>query len=359
MATATPSADESVFNVVTEQIKVVFDRIITEVITRRDQLLSEVNEKRREFELTNSSMVENMIELEDMRSQLEKMSVKQNLAMKKQQESLADIDSEISKLRTDINRNTQVKYSCCLDQLIQQVKQFGEIIDASSNLTLAKPKCSKKLSAVQVIKGVEGGEARPSIKLHVDSYQELLYVTQLMGDTVSVFNANNFKFIQDFGRYSLTPGCVTASKEFIYVLSTINGLYQYTSSDFTFVRKVESSFFQLFTNYIGIAVSEDDQVFIMDDCGSIKLYDRTLILKEKLKLDLKKFREPNRVYSMVMKGNNIFILLTNKILLFVPFGDWKNIGFYFKKEEGNDFTNYRISPNKRPGACCFRGPNLP
>ena len=46
-----------------------------------------------------------------MRSHFEKMSVKQNLALRKQQESLAEIDSEIVKLRTDMYRSTQLKYS--------------------------------------------------------------------------------------------------------------------------------------------------------------------------------------------------------------------------------------------------------
>ena len=111
MATASPSADESVFDFMPEQITTVFDRIIKEVTTRRDLLLLEVSEKRKEFESRNSAMIDNVRELEEMRSHFEKMSVKQSLALRKQQESLAEIDSEIDKLRTDMYRSTQLKYS--------------------------------------------------------------------------------------------------------------------------------------------------------------------------------------------------------------------------------------------------------
>ena len=63
-----------------------------------------------------------MRELEEMRTQVEKMSVKQNLAMKKQQESLADIDSEIEKLTAGLTQDSKFKFNCSINQLIEQVK---------------------------------------------------------------------------------------------------------------------------------------------------------------------------------------------------------------------------------------------
>ena len=65
MATASPSADGSVFDFMTEQITTVFDRIIREVTTRRDLLLLEVSEKRKEFQLRNSAMIDSVRELEE------------------------------------------------------------------------------------------------------------------------------------------------------------------------------------------------------------------------------------------------------------------------------------------------------
>ena len=341
MATASPSADESVFDFMTEQITTVFDRIIKEVTTRRDLLLLEVSEKRKEFQLRNSAMIDNVRELEEMRFHLEKMSVKQNLAVRKQQESLAEIDSEINKLRTDMYRSTQLKYGCSSDQLIQLVKQFGEIIDPTNIQAIY----SKKLSAIRVIKEFEGQKIGDQIRFHVDSYKELLYVACSERKTVFVYNINNFKFVKEFGNTDYSPLCVAASREFIYVASTSDQILQYKSTDYSFVGTT-GNYFQT----IGIAVSDENQVFVINQNNQIRIYDRALNFKEEIKLELKKFKESNKdflffitIISMLMREDRIYLLLDNTVLLVVSVGDWKNIDSYFKKEEGNNTIELMLS----------------
>ena len=333
MATASPSADESVFDFMTEQITTVFDRIIKEVTTRRDLLLLEVSEKRKEFQLRNSAMIDSVRELEEMRSQMEKMSVKQNLALRKQQESLAVIDTEIDKLGTDMYRSTQLKYSCSPDQLIQLVKQFGEIIDVTSNLTLAKDRYSKKLTAVKVIDGFG-----KQIKFHLDSYKELLYLTYSGINTVFVCNINDIKFVQEFGDTNYPPSFVAASREFIYVASTSDRIVQYKSTDYSFVG-FTGNYYQI----IGIAVSDENQVFVINQNSHIKIYDRALNFKEEIRLEMKKFREYISIISMFLREDRIFLLSNKRELLVVSVGDWKNMDFYFKKEEGNNTTELILS----------------
>ena len=341
MATASASADVSVFDFMTEQITTVFDRIIKEVRTRRDLLLLEVSEKRKLFQLRNSAMIDNVRELEEMRSQMEKMSVKQNLAVRKQQESLAEIDLEIDKLRTDMYRSTQLKYSCSPDQLIQLVKQFGEII----NPTNIQAIYSKKLTAIRVTSADENES-----KFHVDSYKELLYVTCLGRNTVLVCNINNFKFVKEFGDTKYSPSYVAASREFIYVASSTNNkqmlsadehIVQYKSTDYSFVGIIGC-----YSNTIGIAVSDENQVFAMDHNGQIRIYDRALNFKKEIRLDLKKIGESNKnitIISMLMREDRIYLLSNNKVLLVVSVGDWKNMDSYFKKEEGNNTIELMLS----------------
>ena len=334
MATASPTADESVFDFMTEQITTVFDRIIKEVRTRRDLLLLEVSEKRKEFQLRNSAMIDNVRELEEMRSHFEKMSVKQNFALRKKQESLAEIDSEIDKLRTDMYRSTQLKYSCSPDQLIQLVKQFGEIIDVTSNLTLAKDKYSIKLTAVKVIEGFSY-----QTKFYVDSYKELLYVACLGKNTVFVYNINDFEFIQEFGDTNYPPLCVAASREFIYVVSTNKQIVQYKSRDYSSVGTMGTWDSKNYFQIIGIAVSEENQVFVINKSSQIKIYDRALNFKKEIKLELENIDESNQnitIISILMGEDRIYLLSDKKVLLVVSVGDWKNINFYFKKEEGNN-----------------------
>ena len=342
MATASPTADESVFDFMTEQITTVFDRIVKEVRTRRDLLLLEVSEKRKEFQLRNSAMIDNVRELEEMRSHFEKMSVKQNLAVRKQQESLAEIDSEIDKLRTDMYRSTQLEYGCSPDQLIQLVKQFGEIIDFTSNLTLAKDKYSKKLTAAKVTERFESYEFGYQIKFHVDSYKELLYVACLGRNAVLVYNINNLKFVKEFGDTKYPPEYVTASREFIYVVSTNKRILQYKSADYSSVGGTTGTWdSKNYFRIIGIAVSDENQVFVISQISQssqIKIYDRALNFKEEIKLDLKKFDESNKNISinrMLMREDRIYLLSNNKVLLVVSVGDWKNIDSYFKTEGNN------------------------
>ena len=334
MATASPSADESVFDFMTEQITTVFDRIVKEVRTRRDLLLLEVSEKRKLFELRNSAMIDNVRELEEMRSHLEKMSVKQNLAMRKQQESLAEIDTEIDKLRTDMYRSTQLEYSCSPDQLIKLVKQFGEIIDPTNIQAIY----SEKLTPAKVIEGFGN-----QIRFHVDSYKELLYVASSGRRTVLVYNINDFEFIQEFGETNYPPLYVAASREFIYVVSTDNQILQYKSRDYSFVGITGAWDSRSYSIIIGIAVSDQNQLFVISQYGQIRIFDRALNFKEEIKLELKKFGEYIIIISMLMREDRIYLLLRNTVLLVVSVGDWDNINFYFKKEESNNFVKLILS----------------
>ena len=80
--------------------------------------------------------------------------------------------------------------------------------------------------------------------------------------------------------------------------------------------------------------------------GQIRIYDRAVNFKEEIKLDLKKFDESNRnitIISMLMREDRIYLLSDNKVLLVISVGDWKNIDFYFKKEEGNNIIELILS----------------
>ena len=333
MATASPSADESVFDFMTEQITTVFDRIIKEVRTRRDLLLLEVSEKRKLFQLRNSAMIDSVRELEEMRSQMENMSVKQNLALRKQQESLAEIDSEIDKLRTDMYRSIQLKYSCSPDQLIQLVKQFGEII----NPTNIQAIYSKKLSAIRVINEFEGQKIGDQIRFHVDSYKELLYIACSGRNTVLVYNINDFKFVKEFGDTKYSPKYVTASREFIYVASADGQILQYKSTDYSFVGITGTWNSKSYSRIIGIAVSDENQVFVISQNSQIKILDRALNFKEEIQFDMKYITGSNYYILMTsMFKDKLFLLFNQRAFLVVSVGDWKNIDFYAKKGEGNN-----------------------
>ena len=171
MATANVTG-QTPLDVIREEIVQVFERILSEVRARRDVLLEQVSKMKIEFEAKNISVVESMRGLTEMRTHLEKMSVKQNLAMKKQQESLADIDSDIEKLMIELSNKSKFRFNCSINQLIERVKQFGEVIDESCVIT----QYQSKLTATRVITNYQDFIFGDSTKLHIDHDKQLLYV---------------------------------------------------------------------------------------------------------------------------------------------------------------------------------------
>ena len=91
---ATADATEHYIDIIKQRIMEAFDVILSEVVARRDELLAQVDKMRRAWESQKSSLIQSQRELEEMKTQLENIPLKQNLAMKKQQDSLADIKSE-------------------------------------------------------------------------------------------------------------------------------------------------------------------------------------------------------------------------------------------------------------------------
>ena len=222
MATACNDSvtEQTPLDVIREEIIQVFERILSEVRARRDELLEQVSKMKIEFEAKSNSVVESMRELTEMRTHLEKMSMKQNLAMKKQQESLADIDSDIVKLKIELSNKSKFQFNCSINQLIERVKQFGEVIDESCVITQYQSMYSKKLTAVQNITDIQEFRFSNEAKLHIDHDKQLLYVLDSQIGKyyeIAVFNANDYTFIARFGENRDSASCIGTSKEFTYV----------------------------------------------------------------------------------------------------------------------------------------------
>ena len=341
MATADVT-EQSPLDVIREDIITVFEKILSEVRARRDELLEQVSRMKIEFETKNISVTENLRGLEEMRAQVEKMSVKQNLAMKKQQESLADIDSEIKKLKIDLNNNSKFKFNCSIDQLIEQVKNFGKVIDESCVITNYK----SKLTAVEVSNKYQNFEFGDTGKLHFDYDKQLLYVLTTKPMEVvqpvyrkgyyslpkfesflGVFNANDFTFIAKFGQDDNKACHVATSEEFVYV-GFSNFVRQYKNLDYSLVKTshISSS---------GIFISSENQVYVLSFSNKtckFHIYDRALNLKEKRDLCYQwPDYEPN--ISSKQRHELFYILFNEELLVFTQEG--KNIQSILFKEGKN------------------------
>ena len=342
MATAYSESvtEQTPLDVIRDEIIEVFERILSEVRTRRDELLEQVSEMKREFEAKKISVTDNLKGLEEMRAHLENIPVKQNLAMKKQQESLADIDSEIEKLRAELTQDSKFQFNCSINQLIEQVKHFGEVIDESCVITNYQSIYSKKLAVVQEITGHEDIKFSCSTKLHIDYDKQLLYVLNSKSTNdrygISVFNANDFAFIDLFGQYGYyTVYCIATSKEFVYVgfgseYQPYYKLIQYNYSDYSIVKTIDSNS----SDATDIFISSENQVYVLsynysDEEYEFHIYDRAMNLKDKINLC---YQWPENEYVIsAKKRQELFYMIINKqLLVFTQEG--KNIRSIFHEE---------------------------
>ena len=339
MATA-DVREQTPLDVIRDEIIEVFERILSEVRTRRDELLEQVSEMKREFRTKNISVTDNLKGLEEMRAHFEKIPAKQNLAMKKQQESLANIDSEIEKLKIGLNSKSKFKFKCSINQLIERVKHFGEIIDESCVMT----KYQSKLTATQVDTESQHFKLGDSTKLHIDCDKQLLFVLSSIPIevldlshemrtnrchsikqnefSIVVFNAKEFTFIVQFGENQKLANCIVTSKEFVYVGYGENEysgiIIQYKSSDYSVVNTLNIS-------PSGIFITSENQVYIISYSNKnykFHIYDRALNLKEKRDLC---YQWPGygSIISAKWRQGLFYILFNKQLLVFTQEG--KNI----------------------------------
>ena len=115
------------------------------------------------------------------------------------------IYSEIGKIRSAVSGESSLKFICSINQLIEQVRQFGEFIDMSSSLIESHSKYSKKLTADETI--FLNFHQDSITRLHIDYENNLLYIfsTNTSKDYgVRVFNAITFTCVRKntYGEYS-------------------------------------------------------------------------------------------------------------------------------------------------------------
>ena len=183
MATA-DTMEHSDVDIIRKQIMETFDVILSEVIARRDVLLAQVDNMRRAYESRKSCLIESQRELEEMKTQIERIPLKQNLVTQKRQESLADIKFELQELNIKLS-SSGLKFDCSINQIILQVKEFGEVIDMSNSLTKYHSKYSKKLTADQIVsQNLPYGSSK---RLHVDTENDLLYVFSTNATNALIF----------------------------------------------------------------------------------------------------------------------------------------------------------------------------
>ena len=307
-------------DIISEEIMEVFERLLSEVRARRDDLLEQVSKMKREFETKKLPLFEDLREFEEMRIQMEKLSLKRNLATKKQQESIADLDTEIGKIRFALSGNSSLKFNCSINQLIEQVKHFGEFIDMSSSLIESRLKYRKKLTADKLISNkLPTGSSK---RLHIDSINNLLYVFSTDADTViSIYDAITFTSVGKIGQDGYSERGIATNTDFIYVGYYKNYNFTYELAVYHKDRSIFNTM-NCVDEISNIFVEFENKVFVLCVAKSkvkFRIYNRALYYQGEREFVYQWPKSLSKIRSRFI-DEHLYVLIDKQFLVFNTFG---------------------------------------
>ena len=109
------------------RINEIFDKIVWNANTRRNQLLKELEEIKSAFEAKNRSVENSITELEKLVRSMEETGLRENLAVETLKESLIPIKKRIQSLFSILNPTLEFKYSCNYD-LLSEISRLGTFV---------------------------------------------------------------------------------------------------------------------------------------------------------------------------------------------------------------------------------------
>ena len=179
-----------------------------------------------------------------MQTQIMEMSVKQNFLLKVQEASLAPIENQINDLKEKSVSEPLLRFECPLTGMLDKMETLGAIMDEQVNVNV-KPSneqridYSKKILAKRTIgKGGTGNsEFRNPLRMYV-SNKGRLYVVDRANKRVQVFDAENWEFLFQYGKFKFTtPNGITANNKFCFVTDFIkNKILKFRIGDYSLVK---------------------------------------------------------------------------------------------------------------------------
>ena len=121
---ASESLNDTMFDVISQEIMDAFAYLIKQLMSRRDELLAEVNAKKQDYINTLFVEDENVKELTNIQSQIEQLSIKQNIPSAKIQESLVPLQKQIRNVIEPPN----LKFECSYKKLSDQIRKLGSVV---------------------------------------------------------------------------------------------------------------------------------------------------------------------------------------------------------------------------------------
>ena len=308
MATRMPikvSTNELIqFESVTTDIVNIFERLIDQLIARRDALLREIQDKKENYIEKETSR---KAALEEMTQQIDLLSFRTNENQDLQQQTADLYKQRIKDLETPTNL-PQPFFSCPQLSLMQtQIAQFGELKEWKLDYSLK----NRPVLAVGK-RGKANDELYEAKGLALDEPNQLIYIADSSNCRIQVVSLVG-KFLKRFGQEILkSPFGISVTETYVFVTDIqLHALLQFSKKDCKLVTKTgttgggggELNFPS------GLCTNNDGDVFVAErDNNRVSVFSKDLkFLKHLGTLQLKNPRDVKVTQSrvVVLDANNI------------------------------------------------------
>ena len=232
--TNAPVNEFHMYDIVATEIADTFNRLIEQLIARRDALLTKLQTIKEDFVTKDTTRIAAIAELERViRQTREEISMKVNVNLEVQEKAIQLYQDQLKRHQTPTKLPHPFFSYPTLLHLQTQIAEFGEVREWELDYSL------KKQPVLSVGKqGKANDELDRPRGLALDEPNQLIYIADLGNKRIQVVSFAG-KFLERFGQGILSrPWAIAVTEDNVYVTdSDLSALLQFSKKDYQLVRR--------------------------------------------------------------------------------------------------------------------------
>ena len=232
--TNAPVNEFHMYDIVATEIADTFNRLIEQLIARRDALLTKLQTIKEDFVTKDTTRIAAIAELERViRQTREEISMKVNVNLEVQEKAIQVYQDQLKRHQTPTKLPHPFFSYPTLLHLQTQIAEFGEVREWELDYSL------KKQPVLSVGKqGKANDELDRPRGLALDEPNQLIYIADLGNKRIQVVSFAG-KFLERFGQGILSrPWAIAVTEDNVYVTDyVLSALLQFSKKDYQLVRR--------------------------------------------------------------------------------------------------------------------------
>ena len=232
--TNAPVNEFHLYDIVATEIVDTFNRLIEQLIARRDALLTKLQTMKEDFVTKETTRIAAIAELERViRQTREEISMKVNVNLEVQEKAIQLYQNQLKRHQTPTKLPHPFLSYPTLLHLQTQIAEFGEVRGWELDYSLKK----QPVLAVGK-KGEASNELNRPIDLALDEPNQLIYIADRDNKRIQVVSFAG-KFLERFGQGIFKePWGIAVTEDNVYVTdSDLSALFQFGKKDYQLVRR--------------------------------------------------------------------------------------------------------------------------